>query len=155
MRSAEEFKGTIRAYTYPDEFAECDGSKEVTAGVYLGQQERKPFGIAYRTLIGNDTQGTDYGYKIHVIYGATAVPTSREYETVNADPTAIEFSWDFETVPEYVEKAGYKPTAYVSIDSTKVDPAKLKALEDTLYGTEDKEPELPGINELIALVEGV
>ena len=155
MRSAEEFKGTIRAYTYPDEFAECDGSKEVTAGVYLGQQDRKPFGIAYRTLIGNDTQGTDYGYKIHVIYGATAVPSSREYETVNADPTAIEFSWDFETVPEYVEKAGYKPTAYVSIDSTKVDPAKLKALEDTLYGTADTEPELPGINELIALVEGV
>lgn len=153
MRSAEQFKGTIRAYTYPDEFAECDGSKEVVPGVYLGQQDRKPFALVYRTLVGNDTQGAEYGYKIHVIYGATALPSSREYETVNADPTAIEFSWDFETLPEYVEKAGFKPTAYVAIDSTKVEPAKLKTLEDTLYGTDETESELPSINELIALVE--
>lgn len=153
MRSAEQFKGTIRAYTYPDEFAECDGSKEVVPGVYLGQQDRKPFALVYRTLVGNDTQGAEYGYKIHVIYGATALPSSREYETVNADPTAIEFSWDFETLPEYVEKAGFKPTAYVAIDSTKVEPAKLKTLEDTLYGTDEAESELPSINELIALVE--
>lgn len=147
IRSREEFGATIEAYTYPDEFAVCDGSVEVTPGVMIGQQTRKPFGLCYRTAIGNDTKFDDYGYKLHLIYGATASPSDRQYQTINDSPEAISFSWELTTTP--VEVEGYKPTAILTIDSTQVDETKLKALEDILYGTdaadgqEATEPRLP------------
>lgn len=134
IRSAEDFGCTIEAYTYPEEFEQCDGSAEVAKGVVIGQQGRKAFGFAYRSLMGNDTQGTDYGYKLHLIYGATASPSERGYQTVNDSPEAITFSWEVTTTPVQVE--GYKPTSIILIDSTKVDKEKLKKLEDDLYGTD-------------------
>lgn len=143
--SAEEWKGTIKAFTYPDEFAECDGSAEPVDGVYIGQQARKPFGFCYRTLIGNDTEGTDYGYKLHLLYGLTAQPSDKSYETVNDDPDAIEFSWECSSVP--VNVAGYKPTSSIVIDSTKFNTtekrALLEALEAKLYGAQSSDPYLP------------
>lgn len=148
--SAEEFGATIEAFTYPDEFAVCDGSAEPVKGVMIGQQVRRPFGLCYRTLIGNDLAGTDYGYKLHLIYGATASPSERAYATVNDSPEAITFSWEVATTP--VEVPGYKPTASLTIDSTKVSPVNMAKLEDILYGTAEVEPRLPMPQEVIDLI---
>lgn len=145
MRSAEDLGATITAYTYPDEFGECDGSAVVTPGMTIGQQSRRSFGLCYQTMVGNDVAGNDYGYKIHILYGATASPSERAYQTVNDSPEAIEFSWELTTTPVAVE--GYKPTALVVIDSTDFKEtdakARLAALEDILYGTEEEDPRLP------------
>ena len=130
--SAEEFGATIEAYTYPDEFAVCDGSAELTPGVSVGQQVRKTFGLCYKTLLGNDVDGADFGYKLHLVYGALAAPSEKAYATVNDSPEAITLSWEVSTTP--VSVAGLKSTACLTIDSTKVDAAKLAALEDILYG---------------------
>ena len=137
LYSAEEFGATIEAYTYPDEFAQCDGSAELAKGVSIGQQTRKTFGLCYRTTVGNDTDGNDYGYKLHMIYGCMASPSEKAYATINDSPEAITFSWEVTTTP--VSVAGFKPTASITIDSTKADPTKLAALEDILYG-KDGEP---------------
>ena len=145
--STEEFGGTVEAFTYPDEFAACDGSVEVATGVTVGQQNRKLFGLSYRTVLGNDVDGTDHGYKLHLIYGALASPSEKEYKTVNDKPEAISFSWDITTTPVLV--VGCKPTASLVIDSTKVDSAKLAALELILYGTDGVEPRLPLPNEIV------
>lgn len=139
--SNEEFGATIEAYTYPDEFAECDGSAALATGVYVGQQRRKAFGLAYRTTLGNDVDANDYGYKLHLIYGALAAPSEKAYATVNDSPEALTFSWEVSTTP--VAVTGFKPTASVTIDSTKVDAAKLAVLEDILYGTAGADPYLP------------
>lgn len=141
LRSAEEFGATIEAYTYPDEFAACDGSATVTAGVTIGQQVRKPFGLCYRTTLGNDSEFNDHGYKLHIIYNATASPSEKGYQTINDNPEAITFSWEITTTP--VAVTGYKPTASITIDSTKVDATKLETLKDMLYGTAQNEPTLP------------
>lgn len=133
LYSAEEFGATVTAYTYPDEFAVLDGSAEIAKGVAIGQQNRGTFGLAYRTEKGNDTSGSDYGYKIHIIYGATASPSEKGYSTINDSPEAIEFSWELNTTP--VSVAGFKPTATLVIDSTKSDASKLAAFENILYGT--------------------
>ena len=137
LYSAEEFGATIEAYTYPDEFAQCDGSGQLAKGVSIGQQTRKTFGLCYRTTIGNDTNGNDYGYKLHMIYGCMASPSEKAYATINDSPDAITFSWEVTTTP--VSVAGFKPTASITIDSTKANPTKLAALEDILYG-KDGEP---------------
>lgn len=149
LRSAEEFGATIEAYTYPDEFAICDGSAALTDGVIIGQQPRKPFGLCYRTVLGNDTELDAHGYKLHLIYGATASPSERAYQTVNDSPEAITFSWEMTTVP--VAVTGAKPTACVTIDSTKVDSAKLAALEKVLYGDESTDARLPLPDEIKTL----
>lgn len=148
--SAEELGGTIEAYMYPDEFMACDGSAELATGIYVGQQDRKSFGLCYRTVLGNDTENNAYGYKIHIIYNALAAPSEKAYATINDSPEAITFSWEFKTTPMKVE--GFKPTASIVIDSTKVDKTKLTALEDLLYGTADKEATLPTPDEIIALI---
>lgn len=132
LLSVEDFGGTIEAFTYPDEFAVCDGSAELETGVMAGQQARKPFGLCYRTVLGNDTLGESFGYKLHFIYGALASPSEQQHQTINESPEAITFSWEFTTTP--VPVTGFKPTAYVVIDSTKVDPADLAALLVILYG---------------------
>lgn len=132
LRSAEQFGGTIEAYTYPDAFAACDGSAEIASGVKIGQQTRKTFGLSYRTLIGNDTEASDYGYKIHLVYGCTASPSSKNFSTVNDSPEAVTMSWEYSTVP--VEVSGHKATSTVEIDSTKIAAGKLAVLEDALYG---------------------
>ena len=132
LRSAEDFGATVTAYTYPDEFEQCDGSAEPATGMYIGQQARKMFGMSYRTKIGNDVDGDEHGYYIHLIYGATASPSQRSYKTVNDSPEPIEFSWEVTTTP--VNIAGYKPVAHVRINSTKADPEKLAVLESVLYG---------------------
>ena len=153
LLSAEEFGATIEAYTYPDEFAECDGSAALADGVMIGQQPRKAFGLCYRTTIGNDTNGNDYGYKLHIIYGALAAPSEKAYATINDSPEAITFSWEVTTTP--VNVTGAKPTAYITIDSTKADPAKLAALEDILYGKNGEpgnEPRLPLPDEIKSLM---
>ena len=137
LMSAEEFGATIEAYTYPDEFAACDGSAELADGVMIGQQKRSIFGLCYKTTIGNDTEGNDHGYKLHIIYGAQAKPSERAYATINDSPEAITFSWEITTTP--VNVTGAKPTASLVIDSTKAEPSKLAALEDILYG-KDGEP---------------
>lgn len=139
--SAEEFGGTIEAYMYPDEFKQCNGEATLAEGVVIGQQARKTFGMCYRTTIGNDVVSNDYGYKLHLIYGCLASPSERAYATINDSPEAITFSWEFSTTPVNVE--GFKPTACLTIDSTKVDATKLKTLEDMLYGGESTEPTLP------------
>ena len=148
--SVEEAKGTIEAFTYPEEFAECDGSKELAPGVFAGQQNRTPFGLSYRTLVGNDIKGNDYGYKIHLVYGATAQPSEKSYETVNDSPEPAAFSWEYSTSP--VTVPGMKPTATLTIDSTKVTPSALLKLEEALYGTETKDPSFPLPTQVIALV---
>lgn len=135
LRAAEDFGGTIGAYTYPDEWAECDGSKNIVEGVTVHQQPRKAFGFCYRTVIGNDTDFEAHGYKLHLIYNSTASPSSRSYETINDSPAAVEFSWEFSSTPVDTGVASLKPTAYIEIDSTKVDETALKALEAKLYGT--------------------
>lgn len=134
LRAAEEFGGTIEAYTYPDEWAECDGSASIATGVVIGQQNRKTFGLCFRTTLGNDTEQNDHGYKLHLIYGCTCSPSERAYQTINDSPEAITFSWEFSTQP--VAVTGHKPTACLTIDSTKVDATKLAALEAVLYGTD-------------------
>lgn len=150
LMSAEEFGASIEAYTYPDEFAECDGSAEIATGVVIGQQSRKTFGLCYRTALGNDVDGNSHGYKIHLIYGATASPSEKGYTTINDSPEAITFSWELTTTP--VNVTGHKPTASIVIDSTKATPAKLKALEDILYGTTDVEPRMPLPDEIVTLM---
>ena len=151
LMSAEEFGATIEAYTYPDEFAECDGSATLATGVVIGQQKRKMFGLSYRTVLGNDTEGNDYGYKLHLIYGAQASPSEKGYATINDSPEAITFSWEVTTTPVAVE--GFKPTACLTIDSTKADPTKLVALEKILYGDEEG-ARLPLPDEIKTLMEG-
>ena len=148
--SGEDFGATIEAYTYPDEFTECDGSAEIIAGVKIGQQTRKPFALCYRTLIGNDVAGTGHGYKLHFIYNAQAAVSAKNYKTINESPEAMSFSWEISTTPEVVE--GFKPTATVTVDSTKVDAQKLKALEDKIYGSENSEPTMPTISEIVSLL---
>lgn len=150
--SAEEFGATIEAYTYPDEFAQCDGSAALATGVMIGQQSRKAFGLSYKTTVGNDVDNNDYGYKLHLIYGALAAPSERAYATVNDSPEAITFSWEVTTTP--VNVSGFKPTACVTIDSTKVDKEKLAALEAILYGSESEEARLPLPDEIATLMKG-
>lgn len=137
--AAEELKGSISAYTYPDEFGECDGSKEIAKGISIGQQPRKPFGLCYKSIYGNDTKLNDYAYKLHLIYGALAAPTDSEHNTVNDNPELNEWSWDFSTTPVSVATAGCQPTASVEINSAKVSAANMKALEDVLYGVDADE----------------
>lgn len=151
LRAAETFGATIEAYTYPDEFAACDGSASLVDGVKIGQQTRKTFGFAYRTKLGNDTDGEDHGYILHLVYGATASPSSKSRTTINESPEAISFSWEISTTPVNVD--GYKPTATLEIDSTKISEAALKAVEDALYGTTEKEAYLPLPEAVKALVE--
>lgn len=141
LMSAEEFGATVEAYMYPEEFAACDGSAAVVAGVYLGQQKRQAFGLCYRTVLGNDVDNNDHGYKLHLIYGALAAPSEKAYATINDSPEAITFSWELTTTP--VNVTGFKPTASITIDSTKVDKEKLTALENILYGSGDTEARLP------------
>ena len=139
--SAEEFGATVEAYTYPDEFGACDGSASLATGVSIGQQTRKTFGLCYRTTFGNDADGADYGYKLHLIYGGMAAPSEKGYATINDSPEAITFSWAITTTP--VAVTGFKPTASITIDSTKADPTKLAALEAILYGTDAGEGGTP------------
>lgn len=161
LMSNEEFGATVEAYTYPDEFAECDGSASLTEGVYIGQQARKTFGLCYRTTLGNDSKGNDYGYKLHIIYGAMASPSEKAYSTINDSPDAITFSWELSTTP--VAVANFKPTASLTIDSTKVEPEKLAKLEEILYGKdgtgEDNsvgavDPRLPLPDEIANIMKG-
>ena len=148
--SAEELGGTIEAYMYPDEFAECDGSVALTPGMYIGQQDRKTFGLCYRTTLGNDTDSNNHGYKLHIIYGALAAPSEKAYATINDSPEAITFSWEFKTTP--VNVTGHKPTASIVIDSTKVNAEKLAALEKILYGDTEVEPRLPLPDEVAQII---
>lgn len=152
LMSAEEYGATIEAYMYPDEFAECDGSVAVTTGVYIGQQTRKPFGFCYRTTIGNDVKGNDYGYKLHLVYNALAQPSEKTYSSINDSPEVDPMSWEISTTP--VAVTGHKPTASITIDSTKVDAEKLAALEAILYGSEDNEARLPLPDEVISTLKG-
>ena len=149
LMSAEDFKGTIEAYTYPDEFAECDGSAELVAGVKIGQQPRKIVGLWYRTESGND-ETSEKGYKLHLVYNCLASPSERSYETINDSPEAITFSWEFSTTP--VNVAGHKPTALVTIDTTKLDPAKLAKLENALYGNGTEKAKLLLPDEIVTLL---
>ena len=148
----EQFGGTINAYTYPDEFKKCNGEEEIVEGVTVGQQIRQAFGFSYRTLIGNDEEGTAHGYKIHLVYGATAAPSSADRSSVNESPEALEMSWEFSTVPVEVEGMK-KPTAHLIIDSLKTDAAALKAIEDVLYGSEQADARLPLPGEVISLMK--
>jgi hypothetical protein len=150
--SAEEFGATIEAFTYPEEWGQHDGSASPSTGVLLGQQSRLPFGLAYRTRIGNDTQGTDYGYRLHLVYGAQAAPSEKAYTTINDSPEAITFSWEITTTPVPIE--GFKPTAILTIDSSKVSAASLQTLEDALYGTAGTSPRLPLPEEVIQMFAG-
>lgn len=148
--SNEEFGATIEAYTYPEEFAVCDGSAELAKGVKIGQQPRKSFGLAYKTTLGNDIDNNDHGYKLHLIYGCLAAPSEKAYATINDSPEAITFSWEITTTP--VEVSNFKPTSHLEIDSTKVDAEKLTALEAKLFGTESEEAQLPLPDEVATLV---
>lgn len=151
LMSNEEFGATVEAYTYPDEFAACDGSAELAPGVKIGQQPRKMFGLSYVTTLGNDTEGNDHGYKIHLVYGAKAAPSEKAYSSINDSPEAITFSWELTTTP--VEVEGFKPASHIEIDSTKVDAEKLAAIEALLYGGESTEAKLPLPSEIIALLK--
>ena len=150
--SAEEFGGTIEAFTYPDEFGACDGTAAPSEGLVLGQQTRKRFGMSYRTKIGNDVDQMDHGYKIHLIYGALAAPSEKAYASINDSPEAITFSWEFSTIPVALTTGTYKPVASLTIDSTKVDPAKLALLEDELYGDATNPANLPLPDEIITML---
>lgn len=150
LMSNEEFGGTIEAYTYPDEFKACNGEDELAPGVTIGQQSRKTFGFCYRTVLGNDTDSNEYGYKLHLVYGALASVSEKAYASVNDSPEAITFSWEFSTTPVNVE--GFKPTSIITIDSTKVDAGKLAALEAKLYGTESEEAMLPLPDEIATMM---
>ena len=148
--SAEEYGSTIEAYTYPDEFAECDGSASIATGVNIGQQPRKTFGMCYRTVVGNDVENDNYGYKLHLVYGALAAPSEKAFSTINDSPEAITFSWEVSTTP--VNVTGFKPTASLTIDSTKVNAAKLTSLEAILYGSESEDARLPLPDEIATLM---
>ena len=150
LMSAEEFGGTIEAYTYPDEFKQCNGEADLADGVSIGQQARKIFGMCYRTTIGNDVDGNDHGYKLHLVYGAQASVSEKAYATINDSPEAITFSWEFSTTPVNVE--GHKPTSIITIDSTKCDKIKLAALEAVLYGSDSEEARLPLPDEIKTLM---
>ena len=151
LQSAEDFGATLECYTYPDEFAECDGSAEVAPGVIIGQQNRKTFGLCYRTTLGNDVKGNEYGYKLHLIYGAKASPSEKSYSTINDSPEAITFSYEITTTP--VNVTGYKPTACLTINSTKVEAGKMQQLEALLYGAESADAKLPLPDEVINLLK--
>ena len=151
LMSTEEFGATIEAYTYPVEFNQCNGEAEIATGVIVGQQDRKSFGLCYRTTVGNDVDGNAHGYKLHIIYGAKAAPSEKAYAAINDSPEAITFSWDLTTTPINVE--GFKPTANITIDSTKADASKLTALEAILYGSESDEARLPLPGEIITLMK--
>lgn len=150
LMSAEEFNFSITAYTYPDEFAECNGERVLAKGAMIGQQKRKTFGMTYQSIIGNDTDGDAYGYKLHIVYGALAAPSEMAHNTVNDSPEATEMSWECSTTP--VSVAGFNPTSHIVIDSTKADAEKLKALEDILYGSDDVEARLPLPDEVITVL---
>ena len=153
LMSAEEFGATIEAYTYPDEFAQCDGSAEIAEGVTIGQQARKTFGMAYKTTLGNDVSNNDYGYKLHIIYGALASPSEKGYSTINDSPEAITFSWEVTTTP--VNVTGKKPTASLVIDSTKANPEKLAALEKILFGSTEANARLPLPDEIATIMKNL
>ena len=148
--SNEELSASIEAYTYPDEFAECDGSAEIATGITIGQQPRKAFGLAYKTTLGNEIVGNEYGYKLHLLYGCKAAPSEKAYSTINDSPEAITFSWEISTTPVNVK--GFKPTSNLTIDSSKVAPEKLAALEAILFGSESAEARLPLPDEIITLI---
>lgn len=150
LTSSEEFGATIEAYTYPKEFAECDGSAELIKGVRVGQQSRKPFGLSYVTTLGNDLLKEEYGYVIHLVYGCMAAPSSRQYETINKDPEAMKLSWELTTTPVAVE--GKRPTAHLEIVSTDLEKEKLKKLEDILYGTESEAARMPLPDEIKSIL---
>ena len=150
LRAAEEFGATVTAYTYPDEFAECDGSVTPVKGLAIGQQSRKMFGLSYRSKLGNDTDGSDHGYKLHLVYGLTASPSERGYSTINDSPEAIEFSWEMNSTP--VAVTGYKPTSVITINSSDFTEAQMKALEDILYGDSENDARLPLPDEVVALM---
>lgn len=150
LTSAEEFGASVEAYTYPEEFEPCDGSAEIVPGVTVGQQTRKKFGLCYRTTFGNDTKGNEYGYKLHLVYGAQAAPSERGYSTINDSPEPITFSWELTTTPVSIK--GFKPASILKIDSTKISPQNLEKIEKILYGTEDTDPRLPLPNEIIDLL---
>ena len=152
LTSAEEFGATITAYTYPEEFEKCDGSADIAPGVTVGQQDRIPFGLVYKTKLGNDTKGNSYGYKLNLIYGAKAKPSSKDYKTINDSPEAIEMSWEISTTP--IKVPGFKVTAHLTIDSTKANPAKLAKLEDILFGSETSDARLPFPSEIIEIMKG-
>ena len=149
--SAEEFGATIEAYTYPEEFEECDGSASIAEGVTIGQQDRKAFGLCYKTTVGNDVQGNNLGYKLHLVYGAKAAPSEKEYQTINDNPEAITFSWEVSTTP--VNVTGHKPTASLVIDSTKVAPEKMAIIEAKLFGDDTTEAYLPLPDEIMELMK--
>lgn len=150
LMSNEDFSATIEAYTYPEEFAACDGSASIADGVMISQQKRQAFGLCYKTTLGNDVDGNEHGYKLHIVYGALAAPSEKAYATINDSPEAITFSWEISTTP--VEVEGHKPTACITIDSTKVPAEKLKSLEDILYGANDTEARLPMPAEIITTI---
>ena len=150
--SAEEFGGTIEAFTFPIQFCECDGTKMAVAGVEVAQQSRKAFGLSYRTKVGNDVAGQDLGYKLHLVWGALATPSEKQFTTVNDSPEAMTFSWEFTTSPVALTQPGYKPTSLIVIDSTKVTPAILKKVEDAIYGTSSLTAKLPTPSEIITMV---
>lgn len=150
LYSSEDYEATIEAYTYPEEFEVCDGSASLVEGVTIGQQVRKTFAFCYRTTLGNDTRGQEYGYKIHIVYGCMAKPSEKSYQSINDDPEAITFSWDVTTTPVPVD--GMKPTATVVVDSTRVDQAKMQKLLDALYGTAEAEPHVLLPNEIKTLL---
>ena len=150
LYSAEEFGATVEAYTYPEEFAECDGSAAIADGVWIGQQARKPFGLAYKTTVGNDTDGAGFGYKIHLLYGCMASPSEKSYSTINDSPEAITFSWELTTTPTNV--TGHKPTACLTIDSTKCDADRLAELEAILFGSDEAEARLPLPDEIAQIM---
>lgn len=151
LMSVEELGGTIEAYMYPDEWAECDGSVAIVPGVFLGQQTRKPFGLVGKSLVGNDTELNKHGYKLHIIYGGLASPSEQAHSTVNDSPEVDPMSWEFSTTP--VEVEGHEPTSYICIDSTKVNVEKLAALEAIIYGSDDVEPRLPLPDEIATLMK--
>lgn len=151
LRSAEEFGATVEAYTYPEEFEQCDGSAAIAAGVTIGQQARRAFGLCYRTSVGNDIQGQNFSYKLHLIYGCTVAPSEKSYSTINDNPEAITFSWELSTVPVPVD--GFSPTASLVIDASKVDEGKMQLLEDALFGDETNEAKLLLPNEIMEMLK--
>lgn len=155
LTSAENLKGSIEAFTYPEEFEACDGSAMVNPGVYVGQQNRLPFGLAWSTIVGNDTQGDAYGEKIHLVYNAKVAPSERAYETVNEDPEALTFSWEYSTTPVDLSDIGLKASAGITISKHEVSAEAWQALTDALYGTTTEEPRLPTIKEVIEMTEPV
>ena len=151
LRSAEQFGATIEAYTYPEEFEQCDGSAQIAAGVTIGQQARRAFGLCYRTAVGNDIQGQEFSYKLHLLYGCTVAPSEKSYSTINDNPEAITFSWELSTVPVPVD--GFSPTASLVIDASKVDEGKMALLEDALFGDDQNEAKLLLPNEIMEMLK--